>query len=918
MTTRARWIDPADVIDEPCAAVQGQTVYTFGPYRLARCARQLCQGAAPVRLGGRALDLLFVLVERAGDVVSRAELERLIWPDSIVEDSCLRVHIGALRRALGDSASEARYIANVPGRGYSFVAPVTVLGGAAPATATPGLPPCPARLIGRAEALQALRAQLPHCRLVTVVGHGGIGKTALALTLAHALRDDYDDGACFLDLAALTDGARAAPALAAALGLAPGAGDGMALLARWLATRRMLLVFDNCEHVIEAATVLVEHLLRAAPGIDILATSREPLDADGEWVHRLAPLACPPDTPGLGLADALTCPALQLLVERTGDSTDRFELTAADLPAALRLCRRLDGVPLALEFAAVRVALLGMHGVLAQMDDGLRLLGSGRRTVLPRHRTLRALLDWSYDLLTPDERHVLRCCAVFSGPFTLDGALAVAGRGRDVTGAVLALVAKSLLTADTGGAEACFALLGITRAYAAGKLVDDPGRAGVSARHARHVLALLRGVEAAGELPAWPGDLAGELRVALDWAFGSGDARALGVELAAAPAVRVAGLLGAPEMHRYAALALDAVAGGAAAHPFDVLRLHALRALTGAPGNVDASGRMLAQTGAHAEALVEALYHCATCCQAAGDEHAAQAHAARMARVAGRAGHRPGWMLARRLCAHSLHMLGEHAPALALLHQLPHERSGALPMRLDSPLGHATCLDIVAARAHWMTGRGLLALTLANDCVERAATARSPLALAHALALGALPVALWQGDAAWAEALAGRLAAHAERHGLVEWATWARLYRHVLAARAGQPADLARVAASCDARQGDHLATFGVPLALPATRARCEAGLVRWCAPEVLRAAGDAARLAGDDARAHAGFTRALTLARHQGALGWELRCALGLARLAHAGGDQARVGALLEPLVDALGESHGGADLAAAHRLLA
>ena len=905
---------------------QGETpVYVFGAFRLLRQARQLFLGPTPVRLGGRALDLLLVLVERAGEVVSRAELERTIWPGSVVEDSCLRVHIGALRKALGDGPGASRYIANVPGRGYSFVAPVVALrldaevAADASASAAPpaGARPLPLRMtsmLGREDVMEHLRALLPRCRLVTIVGHGGIGKTTLALCLAGELQEGYADGACFVDLALLSSAIQIPDALAASLGLEPDGEGVRALLERWLAPRRMLIVLDNCEHLIEAATSLAECLLRLAPGIDVVATSREPLDADGEWVLRLGPLACPPDDPALSLEQALRYPALQLLASRAEAGMDSFRLGQAELPAAVTLCRRLDGVPLAIEFAAAQVGLLGVQGVVEQLGDRLRLLGSGRRTVLPRHRTLRALLDWSHELLSPDEQRALRHCALFVGPFSLEAALAVVGPGAAgcTVSCLLDLVSKSLVAADTGGPDARFVLLGITRAYAIERLAEDPERNALAARHARYTLGLLDECERAWatlDQDAWlacASHVVGNLRAALDWAFGPGGERALGVRLVAAPAVLGAGLFGERELERHVRAALEAIGAGTAADPLDAARLHT----TIARGVVADWAPWLyaigqAEAGGQPEALAEALYVCAVCCLGAGLYRSAHEHALRMARVAAQAGLARTLAVARRLPAASLHMLGEHEAAL----------------RLAGPVGADVVRGALLARTRWLLGEGRAAAVLARDLLTLAASDGAPVSLSWALALGALPVALWRGDDAWARDLAGQLEEHAERHGLAYWSGWARLARQVLVARSGRMETLPGAAWRLDAVQGDHLVTWlgaAAGAGVDAAAQRCAQGQVGWCAAEVWRASGE--RLlpgAGAAGAAEALFERGLAAARAQGALAWELRCAISLARLWRDAGDGARAAAMLRPLVLALGDGHDGADRRVALLLL-
>ncbi|NNG21996.1 ATP-binding protein [Telluria aromaticivorans] len=938
-----------------------QQVMVFGPFRLLRHTRQLCHGAAPVRLGGRAIDLLSVLVERAGQVVSRAELERLVWPGLLVEDSCLRVHIAALRKALGDDAGESRYIANVPGRGYSFVAVVATVSeddGGPPFDRQNAPRPLPLRMtttIGREEAMRQLCQQLAHCRLTTIVGHGGIGKTTLALATAAGLEHDYADGACFVDLAQLGSGGLVPDALASTLRIAVPGESVMLTLERWLAPRRMLIVFDNCEHLIEAATRLIEWILRVAPCVDVVATSREPLDAEGEWVHRLEPLECPPDDPALSVEQALAYPALRLLAERAEASMESFRLGTAELPAAIQLCRRLDGVPLALEFAAARIGLLGVHGVVEQLDDRLRLLGSGRRTVLPRHRTLRALLDWSYDLLSPSEQAVFRACAVFSGPFALESAVAVAAcdaiDGAEVVRCVLGLVAKSLIMTDTRGPDGYFAVLGITRAYAAERLDEDPTRAEVARRHAALTLALMDECEASWETldqSIWierAGYVVGNVRSALDWAFGPGGDREIGVRLTATSTLLLSGIVSEPEMCRYASRALDAAAGGVAIDPLDEVRLQSVLSIAAIPGDADGRGpgsvadwSSFERAIEHGErsgkplVLIEALYNTFARCFGAAAYRQADAHAARMFEVAGQAGNPRALLVARRMRALTWHMLGEHGRASSLAEEVLGARVWKLPLRLTSPMDRGVSMRIVLARAMWMQGHGEKAAAIAQECIERAAKDRAPFSQANALAVCAIPVALWRGDDAGARALVAQLTNHTDRHAMSYWSAWAQLYRRVMIARYSQPEDLSGIALGLDAKQSDHFATFASSLVTERAVMRCQQGLVGWCAAEVLRASGEQvlARAAGKDgmrpqgaheagaaAQAEELFLRGLALARQQEARAWELRCATSLGRLWRARGQERQIAALLEPIVAAYHEDLASADLRAALQLL-
>jgi len=451
----------------------------FGDFRLVPQARTLYRQDRPVRLSGRAFDLLLALVERAGAVVGKDELIARVWPHTVVEEGNLRVHVGALRKALGD---DQPYVENVVGRGYCFVAPLRM-----PAAAQP-LPDLPAplprqRLTGRDAVLAQLAAQVPAQRLLTIVGPGGMGKSVVALAVAAGMAETFDGAVYCADLAGVTEPAQLPATVARLLGLAGDAYPG-----HWLRSRRPLLVLDGCEQLVDAVAALAERLLLEAPRVHILATSREPLRAEGEWVCRLAPLALPP-------ADAVPTPAqlaayasVQLFAERAGADGGAFAVDAGNAAAVADICRQLDGIPLALELAAGRAAFFGVHELALRLSDCFAVLTRGRRTALPRHRTLRATLDWSYDLLTPAEQAVLRRLAVLRGGFTLEAAIAV-GQSPDLPPAAVAdcianLTAKSLVGIEPANGTVQYRLLHTTRSYALEKL-HASGEAADAARAAR-------------------------------------------------------------------------------------------------------------------------------------------------------------------------------------------------------------------------------------------------------------------------------------------------------------------------------------------------------------------------------------------------------------------------------------------------
>ncbi|MET3130419.1 putative ATPase/DNA-binding winged helix-turn-helix (wHTH) protein [Oxalobacteraceae bacterium GrIS 1.11] len=442
----------------------------FGRFTLLPHRRVLRADGRLIELGGRAVDILTALVAQPGAVLSHDYLLGHAWRGEAVEGNNLQVQISALRKALGGDRGMIR---TVVGRGYQFVGRTNaVLDGTL--VDPPGNLPAPmSRLIGRDQHLQEATALLMSNRLLTLIGGGGIGKTRLGLALARCLAPAFADGVWCVELGALAGPELVNLAAATALGLdadGPVAPESIAAL---LGKQQVLLLLDGCEHVAGAATSLVEAVLRRCPGVRIMATSRERLHIDGETVYRVPPLGLPDEQ--VSCRDLLSqSGAVQLFCARAYNSETHC---ATDLDGAAligAICRRLDGIPLAIEFAAARAPALGVERLATGHDDLLQLLVGGHRSALPRHRTFRATLDWSYALLAQRERIVLRRLAIFPDGFTLDGAFAVAGKGAlhggDMLDCITSLVAKSLIEVDFGLTPRRYRLLETTQAYARSKL----------------------------------------------------------------------------------------------------------------------------------------------------------------------------------------------------------------------------------------------------------------------------------------------------------------------------------------------------------------------------------------------------------------------------------------------------------------
>ncbi|HEX9348395.1 MAG TPA: winged helix-turn-helix domain-containing protein, partial [Gemmatimonadales bacterium] len=519
----------------------------FPPFRLDTVNQCLWRGdgAAEERilLAPRAFDLLRYLVEHPGRLVAHDELLEALWPKTYVQPEVLKSHIASIRAVLGDDARKPRFIETLSRRGYRFIAPVTATPAGPPPSRTTNLPEAVSELIGREAELGQITALVTEHRLVSLVGAGGIGKTRLALEVARHLLPRFPDGVFVAELGPLSSPELVPATVASALGITHVA-DSVSRegVARAVGTRKLLLVIDNCEHVIEAAAGMAEALLRASPGVSLVATSREPLRVSGEYVYRVPPLDVPAED-NQDMANLFSYGAVRLFVSRARAAEPRYVAEGRVAAATVAICRRLDGIPLAIELAATRIVGFGVNGVAARLDDRFRLLTGGSRT-LARQQTMRATLDWSYDLLSESERVVLRRLGVFVGPFTMDAASAVAAGvdipASEVADSVANLVGKSLLAADVGGAIVHYRLLETTRAYARDKLLGSAEFDHCARRHAEHYRHLLQHADAeletrpTAEWVAAYRPQIGDVRAALDWAFSPSGDIGVGVALTAA------------------------------------------------------------------------------------------------------------------------------------------------------------------------------------------------------------------------------------------------------------------------------------------------------------------------------------------------------------------------------------------------
>ena len=772
-----------------------------GPFRIVPLRRTIERDGEPIKIGSRAFDILIALVDRAGEVVSKAELLTCVWPDTTVDDGALRVHIVNLRRILGEDQNGVSYITCVSGRGYCFVAPVERVsagqsGSASEADAEYISPSFPLsrslrRMIGRDETVDELRAQLMTKRFVTIVGPGGIGKTTVATAITHTLLATFSGAVAFVDLSVLTDSKLVGASITSTLGLQTQSQDPIAALGSYLRTRPMLIVLDNCEHVIEAVAAIAERIATEAPETYVLATSREALRVEGEYVYWLQPLRLPPSEDLVTAATVESFPAVCLFLERAAAGGARLELTDADAAIAARICIRLDGIALAIELAASRVAVHGLQGTADLLDNRFCLIWQGRRTAHPRHQTLNALLDWSYNLLVPPEQDLLKGLSVFVGPFSFEAARAVAPNLADISLAEVleSLVEKSLLSTSVDQGRPQYRLLVITRVYAAKKLIED-GESDEAARcHVSYIAGCLREQEL-----SFASQHLGDVRAALVWCFSdSGDPR-LGVQLAANAVpllLRMSLLAECLDWGRRALAALDADERGTV---FEV-RLQeaiAVAAMITQDNTHDVRdallrGLELADALEDQEGQMRLLAGLKTLEARMGNFRNALAISERYQCAAQRRALPAASVTADLMLGVAHHLIGNQAEAQRFC------ESGLARIKFLSPenvrvFGCEQRIRAMSslARTLWLRGYPDQAAKLAYETIDEAVEQEQPVNICIALIYSG-PVFMWRGDWVMAERTIDQLVTYAKRSALAPYHMFGLGLRGVLAVRTGEP-----------------------------------------------------------------------------------------------------------------------------------
>jgi predicted ATPase/DNA-binding winged helix-turn-helix (wHTH) protein len=945
----------------PSIPEKATAVIAFGPYRLFPSLRRLESAGRAIELGSRAFDILCVLLEHAGEIVTNRELMARVWGKVLVGEGSLRFHINALRNALAQDNSGAEYVKNVARRGYYFVAPVQRAAVEPRASTDPSrvelgkLPRRPGKIVGRTTEIHDLVGLLGETRLVTIVGSGGVGKSTVAVEVAYLLHRQFDL-VRFVDLETIEDASLVASAVASALGLIVASANPVSSLIAYLREKRALLIFDSCERVLEGAAMLAEQILDGSVGSSILATSQEALRAEGERAYLLNPLAAPAEETQLTPEDASRYPAIELFVSRARETVTQFQLTASNVAAIGAICHRVDGIPLAIELAAGRAGTLALPSILRLLNSQFFLTWPGRRTAAQRHRTLGAAIAWTVELLDERERVLLRRLAIFSGPFTLEAAQQVTSGitlpGSAIAEALSNLVAKSLVSSSSldqitepGRLDQSthFWLLGGTRAFARQRMEDGGEADDVARRHAIYLCEFLERTYAGStefaHAEAWRSHAAylTNVRAALDWAHRRREETQLLSRLAAAAGPFLLDLSLLSECVHWASIGLVALGSGRGSHLELELQASLGLALLFSRGSVEESrvaltrGLELANELRDHHNQMRMLGALNSYLPGPGDLHRALPLAQQAKEFAASLDDPAFSALADWLLGATSDLVGDHATARRL-----GERAWSGPpltslvkrvrFGFDDHRIRALC---GWARSLWLLGLADEARSAIPRVVREAERSGHPIPLARALCM-LTHVWLWTGDWDAADEYSRRLIAHAQEHSLRgAHATGRGLQGQVSLERGEAHAALHALL------EATEFAALRAHFSEPLARAYAQLGRIDEAFVAIDRAleanegtegsssSAEFLRVKGSllvehvecrRTEAQALLRQSLERARRHGALAWELRATMSLVRCARS--SQSTL-ALLQGCYSKFSQGFGTRDLILARQLL-
>jgi non-specific serine/threonine protein kinase len=939
-------------------------VFESDGWEIDLALRELRARGVPVTIGSRAFEIIELLVMSAGKLVTKDDLMKKVWPGAIVEENTIQVHISAIRRALG---SDRGMLKTFSGRGYRLLGSWAIREDAptrpdAPKPRSEGVHPfssnvpiAASALVGRETIVQHLCNLVSAYRVVTLTGPGGIGKTVLSAAVTRRIFPTLEGDAWFVELASLSDPELVPSAVASTLRLQlSGGAIRPGLVADAIGNRKVLLVLDNCEHVVDAAANFVDILVRACPRCTVLSTSREILRVEGECVYRVPPLEVPAEDDE-DSASILSRSAVELFITRAKDLDSDLSRHTDNLPATSSICRHLDGIPLAIELAAARAAALGVQQVAAGLSDRFALLTGGRRTALPRHQTLRAVLNWSYELLPEREQRLLRRLSIFPAGFTLDAAVAIMSGELDaslVMEGIANLVLKSLVSLSQSENVPRWHLLETTRAYASGKL-GESGEAAETARlQADFYLALFALFATENQLQAAIDDLGtyrreiDNFRAALNWAFSADGDAAIGVALAAAGADFWVAVSLVAESCEWSGKALARIGSAAGTRYEMILQCNLAMSLIYTKGMIDDARKALTRALSLAQTFADFDYQQRTTFglwlfsarfSALNDALAV----ARPYETVARLGDRQSRAVANWLVGIPLIYLGEHIEASARLQQAidqyPIESRRRDTIRFGADLRASASGHVSVS----LLSRGLVdaALQAAKRAVEEAHIGNQPTVLCVALVFAAGFISLSLGDLDVAERYGEELIVLAKKHALHPYYAAGLCVRGSLAARRTDPnkgIDLLYQGVA-DIRAASYLQFypfFQIELAAAlgalgrvddglseidaALRFAAETGH-RWFVPETLRVRAELfARRGSDDPEVIADlFRQSIGQAHQQQALYWELSAAISLAELLRGQNRDAEARVVLGPVYDRFTEGFSAVSLKRAKSIL-